>query len=158
MEELKSYLLRLTGAAMLCGAAMSFLGKQTASGKLVKVLISAFMALTLLQPLSQIRIGNLTDRIHHFQEEGEQVAAVGTDKAAGAWVEGIKTAAESYILDKAKRYGAELQVEIFVSAGAVPSLSAVRISGQISPYGKNMLTELIQNDLGIAEEDQIWIG
>jgi hypothetical protein len=120
--------------------------------------MGAFLTLALLQPLGQIRVGDLADGIHNFQQAGEHVAGLGMDEAQKAWMQGIKTAAESYILDKAAHYGAQLQVDVAVTAGSIPTLSAVRISGQISPYGKRMLTELIQNDLGIAEEDQIWSG
>ena len=48
------------------------------------------------------------------------------------------------------------KVEVTVDTSQTPVPNAVRVSGQISPYGKKQLQQMIANDLGIALEAQIW--
>ena len=64
----------------------------------------------------------------------------------------------SYILEKAKAYDARLEGAVTVDDSAVPAPCAVRIQGSISPYGRQQLQRIIQEDLGIKLEAQEWIS
>ena len=156
MDGLKTYLLRLTAAALICGIAAAMAKDKKLSGSLVKLVCGAVMVLSLLAPLMGLRGVDIPVIPDSFASSAEAAAQTGKIAAAAAWAEGIKTAAESYILDKAELYDAALNVEVTVSGDEMPAPIGVRISGRISPYGKKMLKEEIVQKLGIAEEDQIW--
>jgi len=63
----------------------------------------------------------------------------------------------AYILEKAETFGAELTVEVMLDDSSIPVPSGVRIRGNISPYNREKLGSIIQRDLGIPTEAQIWI-
>ena len=63
----------------------------------------------------------------------------------------------AYIMDKARSYGAEIQVEITLSRANPPVPEGCTIWGQISPYVKQQLKKILITDLGIPEENHLWI-
>jgi len=158
MEELRSYLVRITAAAILCGIATALLGKTEAVGKLVKMIAGIFMTLVIMSPLVQIRWNDFLLYQENLELDAAYIASSGANSAKEAWLDGIKASTGTYILDKAKMLGADVTVEVMVSTSDPPIPNGVRISGTISPYGKTALSEWIARELGIAEEDQIWIG
>lgn len=156
MDGIKTYLLRLTAAALVCGIATGIAKGKKLPGSLIKLLCGVLMALVLLSPLMGISGTDLLALTGDYTDAANDAADMGKNAAALAWVDGIKTATEAYILDKADLYDASIAVEVTVRAGQPPVPGSVRISGRISPYGKKMLTEEIAQMLGIAEEDQVW--
>ena len=84
------------------------------------------------------------------------VVSAGEDLASDAVRSYIKSHAESYILDKAEEYGASLSADVILGEDDLPV--SVCLAGRISPYGKLRLQELLETQLGIGREDQIWIG
>jgi hypothetical protein len=64
---------------------------------------------------------------------------------------------QAYILDKARSLDAELTVEVFLGDGTIPVPIGVRLEGNISPYARKLLSQMLQDDLGIPAEEQIWI-
>lgn len=156
MDLVKTYLLRLTAAALVCGIAAGMAKDKKLPGSLIKLLCAAVMVLTALAPLTNINGASFLDLPESIGESADSTVQAGKNAAASAWAEGIKQSAESYILDKADLYDATLSVEVTVTGDSPPVPSGIRISGRISPYGKKMLKEEITQKLGIAEEDQIW--
>lgn len=156
MDEIKSYLLRLTFAAIICGIGTALVKDKQIPGSFLKLLTGAIMSLTLLGPLLNFQPGDLLTSVGSFSDAADEAVSVGKNAASQAWSDGIKTSAESYILDKASLYDASITVEVTVSGGQMPVPAGVRISGRISPYGKKMLKEEIAQNLGISEEDQVW--
>ena len=64
---------------------------------------------------------------------------------------------ETYILDKADVWGTALTVS-FQNYGENMMPEQVVLRGKVSPYVKAQLQQSITSDLGIAKENQIWIG
>ena len=56
------------------------------------------------------------------------------------------------------RLGAAVTVEVTLSQDDPPVPEYVEIFGEISPYIKLRLEELIQEELNIAKENQRWTG
>lgn len=158
MDEIKNYLIRLTAAALICGIAMCLVQKKKMSGSLIKLLCGVFMALTVLGPIINIQLDGIGSFSPQIGQSAQNAVADGKNTALDAWVEGIKQSTRSYILDKAESYGAQLEVEVTVARSNPPKLTGVRLKGDISPYGKKMLQEVISQQLGVAEEDQLWVG
>ena len=158
MEAVREYILRLTAAALLFGTVTAMVKTSGTVGKLLKLLLGIFMAVLVLNPLGDIRIRKIEDFGEIFTQDAQLAVDSGKDTARQAWIQGIKASTEAYILDKAKAYDASVSVNVRVENADTPKLVGVELRGQISPYGKRMLSNVIAQELGISEEDQVWIG
>lgn len=158
MEGIREYLLQVTAAALLCGVAVGFLGKKDTLGAVIKMLAGIFMALAVVGPWVDIRLDSLLDITENFSLSASAAAASGENSAREAMAEIIIEETRSYILDKAEELGATLTVEVTLNGEDFPAPCGVKLSGNISPYGKQVLSEAIEKDLGISTEEQTWTG
>lgn len=158
MDGIREYLMRVTVAALCCGIISSFLGKKGSIGLVIKFLCGLFMAVVLISPLISVRLDSLEDIFDDISTQADVAAGAGEAAANHAYGDIIKEKVTAYILDKAESFGAVLTVEVTLDGSVPPVPCAVRIEGQISPYGKSVLSDAIAGDLGIRLEDQIWIG
>ena len=158
MDFIGNYLIKLLAAALICGAAVQLLGNNGAMRSLIRLIAGLFMTLTVISPWAQVRISHIGDYFEDISGNSEQIVMAGEEQARDMLVSIIKERTQAYILDKANSYGAELSVEVSVDSSDMPSPCAVKISGSISPAGKNALSDTIQKELGIPLEEQIWIG
>lgn len=155
MEQLGRYILSVITAAMLLGILKSFLKEKNGPAAVVGMMGGLFLTFTILSPASKFDFSGIDLFFESFSMDGQAAAAYG-EKLAQEELEGIiKSQVEAYILDKAKPYRAELSVEVTLDEATVPT--AVRLQGDISPYGKMQLQQMLEADLGIAKENQQWI-
>lgn len=152
------YLLKLTAVALFCAVVVGFVGDKGALGKLVKLITGIFMIVTIAAPLGTLDMNGWTDYIDKLTLQTGSAVQDGENFAKDTLVGIIMEETSSYILDKAKAYDARLEVEVTVDDSAVPAPCAVRIQGSISPYGRQQLQRIIQEDLGIKLEAQEWIS
>ena len=158
MEQVNAYVISVVASAMIVGIITGLLHKKDTSAVLIKMICGLFLAFTVIRPVVSLDVGNIRSYIAAFSEDGADAAAEGENLAAQAYCSYIKSETEAYILDKADAFGAELQVEVTLDDGEVPVPAGVRIQGNVSPYAKACLREMMEEDLGIMEENQIWIG
>ena len=158
MNSVGAYILRVTAAAVICGLISGIVGTKGALSSVVKLITGLFLCFSVISPFLKVNVGNLTGYLGDLQVSGDEIVMEGETAVKKELETIIKSKTEAYILDKAVSYGAELAVEVSVDASQIPVPNAVRVSGQISPYGKKQLQQIIANDLGIALEAQTWIG
>lgn len=158
MDSMRGYLLGITVVALCCGILSSVLGKKSISGASVKFLCGIVMLLTVVGPLINLRPGNMQGIFNSFSQESDAVTAFGKETALKEYAAIIKDRTAAYILDKAKNLGVELTVEVTLSDNEPMVPCGVKLSGAISPYAKNVLSDMIAKDLGIRVEEQIWTG
>ena len=158
MDFIRSYMLRLICAAILCGIINGLAGKKGTLGATVKLMTGIFMIFCFVSPWMNMRIGNLGNFFSDISVSADGLVDSGEKDAQDALSAIIKAKAEAYILDKAKSFGAELKVEVRVDGSELPVPCAAVIKGSISPYGKKQLSSMIADELAIALEDQLWIG
>lgn len=151
------YLLSVVTAALLCGIATSLLGNKGALGAAVKLLAGIYMTLSIVAPWGQLRLGELADRKDQILSEGDRLTLSGQNAAREAMAESIIASTRAYILDKAETLGVELTVEVMLDDSQIPVPAGVRIRGNISPYNREKLSSIIERDLGIPTEAQIWM-
>ena len=155
--EIGKYLLSIVGAALLCGIATNLLGDKGALGAAVKLLAGIYMTLTVIAPWGQFSLDEVTDLKEQITADGEQITLSGQNAARDAMAESIIASTRTYILDKAESLGAELTVEVMLDDSQIPVPNGVRIRGNISPYNREKLSSIIETDLGIPTEAQIWM-
>ena len=154
--DMGKYLLSLVAAATLCGIATSLLGDKGTLGTVIKFLAGIYMTLSIVAPWGQLQLGELADLKDQIAADSERVSLSGQNAAKDAMAQSIIANTQSYILDKAENLGVQLNVEVLLDDSAIPVPIGVRIRGNISPYNKEKLSTIIETDLGIPTEAQVW--
>ncbi len=157
MDNIGTFLLRITASALLCGIVRS-LPVTGIAAKLMKLLTGVFMLVTLILPLKDIFLPQFGGNLNALKYDAQQIIGSAQTQTRQELQEIIISETEAYILDKAKNLGAELTVEVSVDDSDLPMPCAVTVRGSISPYAKQQLQQIICSDLGIDTEDQKWIG
>lgn len=157
MDFLKGYLLSITAAALICVVVRRITAGKGAVAKLMKVITGLFMAVTLITPVVQLNFGNVEDYLNDISFDADQIATSGYELAQHEIDAIIIERVESYILDEAERIGIDLEVEVKLSHSEPHRPEYITIRGTLSPYNKRVLTEYITNNIGIPQENQIWI-
>lgn len=155
--DVGKYLISLVVAAIFSGIAISLLGNKGALGTAVKLLAGIYMTLSIVAPWGQLRLGELSELKDQIATDGERITISGQNAAREAMAESIITNTRTYILDKAETFGVELTVEVMLDDSPIPVPNGVRIRGSISPYNREKLSSIIERDLGIPTEAQIWM-
>lgn len=156
MEDLRNYLLSVFSAAIVCAIIMRLMGKKGTHAALTKLIAGLFLAFTVIYPIADIRIGDLSDLTSSYSDSASQAAAAGQSLTRENIAASIKAQTEAYILDKATALNTHLEVVVTLSEDDIPCPKAVRLAGSVSPYAKAQLQMIIAEDLGIAKESQIW--
>ena len=157
MENIKTYLLTITAAAIICAIVRSLTAGKGSVSKLMQVIAGLFMSVTLISPLIQLDFSEIPDYFTGISESAEVLSEDGTAYANNAMNAIIKQRLESYILDEAKRLGTDMDVEVKITESNPPVPYQVVMCGSISPFHKRSLMAYISENLGIPQESQIWI-
>ena len=153
MNDLKTYLLRVTLAAIACSILLRITGNKSSSGKVVRLLSGLFITVTVLSPVVTLDWHHITLYPASLSHSAESVVSAGSEMAEQELDAIIISKTETYILDKAASMGAILQVEVILR-DHIPK--SVRIWGAISPGAKSRLSAWIQDNLNIEPEELQW--
>lgn len=148
---MRQYFLSVIAAALICGILGSFLKKN----KILNLLCGLLLVITIIRPLLSMELPELPELGISF-DAGDAVSE--GKRIARDTIEGIITAdTEAYILDKAEALGVTLTVEVMTEIyDGCPVPVAVTLSGEISPEDRQALSQIIEDDLSISKENQIW--
>lgn len=152
MDELRQYVLSVIAAGLIFGILKGISGQRV----LVKLAGGLFLMFVIVQPLADFDFSAMADYMESFTEEGEDTAAIGAAMGDEAYRSVIKAEVEAYILDKADAMGAALTASVTLDENAKPL--AVRLQGHLSPYSRVRLEQMMEDELGISKENQLWIG
>ena len=157
MDAVRQYIIQVTAAAVVCGIVTSLAEKKGGAGTLIRLMAVVFMLLTTLSPLVKVRLNNISGFWDRIQAQGEIAVEEGSEQANAAMSVIIKEKTEAYVLEKAQSLGTNIGVEVTVSGSPVPMPVSIQISGEVSPYGRQILKKWVSDSLGISAEAQIWI-
>lgn len=158
MQQLKEYVISVVAAAVIVGIITGLLHKKDMSAILIRMIGGLFLAFTVIRPVVAMDIADIGSYIAAFSESGADAVQEGEKLADDAYRMYIKSKTEAYILDKAAAFGGQLEVEVTLDEEDIPVPVSIRIEGNVSPYAKASLREMMVHDLGILEENQLWIG
>lgn len=158
MDHIRSYLLSVIAAALICSMIYALPGKNGTIGAIRKTLCGIFMSVTLISPLTGLRIPDFQQYLQEFRSDAAQAVLLGQTMSQESTAQFIKDRTAAYILDKAKDMGVSVEVSVTLSDGSPQVPCAVTISGMVSPYVRQRLMEMIEDDLQIKMEDQHWIS
>lgn len=156
MGTFREYLLAVVAAAMLCAIVTSLYGKGSFLSTAVKLICGVFMLVVLVKPITDVRIRSPLRALDDITVQADTITSAAADSSRESICAIITQRTQTYILDKATDNGVTLSVEVMLSDGEIPEPVSVRLQGSISPYKKKILSEMIETDLGIPQEAQIW--
>ena len=156
MGGISGYVLSVISAAIVVAILSSFFDGKSGIGGIIKLVSGLFLTFVIISPLTKLDFSSVNDYLEEFTLDGVEAAAVGEKIAQEAEANIITDRVQAYILDKANSFGAQLNVEVVLDQDNIPV--SVKVSGNISPYGKARMAEIITEDLGISKEHQLWIG
>lgn len=154
MAIIKEYLLSITAATIICTMVAGLIKKDGTISAIIKLLSGIFLTITILSPIIRFPLSNITLHVDTISADAAHTVSVGKQIASDEMKEIIISNTRTYILEKAQKLGADIEVEIYLQ-DLVPK--SVQIIGQVSPYTKLQLSGYISEELGIAAEDQQWI-
>lgn len=158
MEQLSGSILSVVTAAVIVGILGSVCPQKAGTGALIRMICGLFLAIQVISCVTELDFGIIAAFSDQFGQSADDAVFAGEGMATDAWSGIIKEETEAYILDKAAAYGASLEVEVTVSREDLPVPESVRIRGSISPYARGRLQQMMEDELGIKRENQLWIG
>ena len=156
IEDIRSYLLSLLAAAMICAIVNRLIGDKGVSAVLTKLITGLFLAFMLVRPVVDLDLTGLADITIRYETNALRAVEEGENRTRNALTQFITQQTQAYILDKAQALDADLKVEVTLSDDDIPVPVKVRLSGKASPYAKGRLQAIISEDLGIVKENQVW--
>lgn len=156
MEGIRQYILSIAAAGILCTVGKALLPDTGLVGKLFRLVCGIFLAFVLLSPVRNLDIPDFANELAVYSVSGEDYSQEGKNLAGNAMAEIIKSETQAYILDKAQSLEGVLTVELELDDSLCPT--KVTLTGAVSPYAKAVLSAYLEETLGIAKEDQTWIG
>lgn len=147
----------IIGAALLCSIVYSLLDKKSGHYPIIKLICGLFITVTAVAPLTNISIPDISDFIGETKFDANQLIQEGQNATYESMASIITENLESYILDVANEIGADVQTEIILDEQTPPSPRSVRIIGNVSPYVKEKMRQIIAEELGVPEDKQIWM-
>ena len=158
MDAISEYIISVTSAALVCGCVKSIFDNKSAISSVIKMLCGIFLSMVALHPLIQIDLSNIAD-ISFLQTVNTETIIVDAEQmAADQQRTFISQKCQTYIAQKARELGCNLDIQVSTDEEAPYAPNGVKISGSISPYARGQLTNWINDNLAISAEDQTWIG
>lgn len=158
MDAFGKYVLTIISAAVIVGIIGRISNPKTSTGILIRMVCGLFLSFCVISPVADINFDAITAFAQKYQDDGDRAASYGESVAQDSLREIIKQETEAYILDKASRYDANLQVTVEVGQGNSPAPECAKLCGSISPYARKQLQQIMEDELGIPKENQQWIG
>ena len=153
MESLKTWIIGITVASMLLGAADTMV-TQSGIKRVLRLAGGILLLIVLLGPLAGISGGEVAFTSAGLQQEAEALEEQFRQEQQNILAAIIAEEVSAYISDKAQTMGisCEVRVETEVGGEGVPVPVRVRLE---TPYHPE-LSAWIEEELEIPEERQIW--
>lgn len=153
MGIFRQYILSFISVTLLCHI-VSRIIDSCAVKKSIKLLSGILILTSISVPLGDFHLEsiNLEDSII---ADGDRISAYGVELSKKAKKDLIINECEAYILKKAESLGLDIAVDVNIDQTLIPV--SVNIQGNASPHVQKTLSDIIENDLGILKENQVWV-
>ena len=155
MEEIREYVLSVVCAAIVCSIVSVLAGQKGTAAPMRKLLYGLFLCLTVIRPVAKLRMEDFTLYTEDLNRDALAAAAMGTGIYEESLAEIISEQTEAYILDKAQSLDLNLTVTVQTDRSGIPN--RVTLRGNAGGDAQQRLSEMLEEDLGIPKERQLWI-
>ena len=157
MTFIGKYIVSISATSLICGMIGNFM-KDSCGARAMKMVCNLILMLAILLPVVTWCKKDIPDFVGFTFPESEQFVEEGARMSGNAAKDIIKQQTEAYIVDKAAAMGVTVTATVVLNDNDVPVPVYVEVSGKVSPYIKLRLEEMIQEDLNITKENQVWTG
>lgn len=157
MDSIREYLITVIAAAIICSVSSILISKNTTNAAIIRLLTGIFLSITVISPLANIQLTDLTTYYSNIQSDSETLIAQGENAAAAAAGDIIKERIETYVITKAAAMDVSVTAEVEITGTDPPQPASIKITGTVPPYKKSVLQTLITDELGIPEANQMWM-
>ena len=157
MNAIGEFIFKIACAGIVCAILRQVVGKEGFLSGIITLVTGLYMLITVAGGLFSLPNLQFDMIFTQIGDQAQELTQQGNEQGKNVLSDIISQRFGAYILDKAHRLGAELTVEVMLSDDQVPVPRGVRLTGSISPYNKTVLSDWIDEQLGISKEDQIWI-
>lgn len=155
---MKSYLLSVTAASILCASIKRIFDKKNGVCSIIRFVSGIMLSVVVISPILKININELDlDSILGVNADLFPVAE-GEAEGVSAQKEIIQQTTAAYIQNKAAEFDCALDVEVMLQEEHPYAPRAVVLNGAVSPYAKTEICNWIEVNLSIPSEEQKWIG
>lgn len=154
MSQIRGYIISVIAAAIICAILQMIFPSKYSGSSVMKLICGAFVMITVISPLKNIQIQDLTDQISVLKITAQEYTDEGVLIATQERQLLIKEQTETYITNKAKGIGITISAQVQLNQDDIPV--GITISGSASPYKKQQVNNWITQDIGIPEAEIIW--
>lgn len=156
MDGIRQYIFTVLAAAIITSLFVCLAGKQQATAGLVKLIGAVFISINVMSPFISLQLQDVSDYMQSLKLDANDIIAEAKSEVIDQTVSVITEKTQTYIKDKAAAYGASITATVGISDPDLLVPDTITIEGAVSPYIKQILQEVITNDLGIGEDKQTW--
>lgn len=157
MDYIREYIFSVAVISVLCSIILRLM-QNLQIKNIGKMVCGLALSVSIIGQLSKFDNLDINNYLSYSTEDAEEAVALGEELSYEAWSDIIKLETEAYILDKAADLNAEVSVSVTVREDPAPAPVSADISGSISPYARNRLEKIMEEELGITKENQQWTG
>ncbi len=157
MAAIGEYIFSVSATALICGIITNLM-KNSSGARPLKIVCNLILLTAVLSPVANLGKYTMSEFSFASLPDGACLIEEGALASRNEAADIIKRQCEAYILDKAAAMGLSVTVEVTLSSDDPPVPVCVEIIGGVSPYLKLRLEEMIQEDLNVAKENQLWTG
>ena len=158
MNGIGSYLISVLAAAMICALVNRFWEKKDSISMVIRLLAGVFLMIVVLQPILHFSISDIPMNIDYLSAEAADIIEEGQLYSKETVQNLVKTQTEEYILQEAEKRNMQITVELRFDDTDPLKPESVIITGTSTPYAKSYLAQFLVDNVGIAKENQLWIG
>ena len=156
MNALSGYLLRIISAAIL-GAVVKAISPKNAAGRVVKMAVGMVLVLCVVSPVLKLDEAHIASFFAQSQivcEHARTGIEIPTQDLAAQI---ISEKVETYVLDKARELGIQIEVEVSMhTGGAYPYPDGIVISGTMNRIQRQELQRYIDSTFAIPADRQVY--
>lgn len=156
IELIRSWILGLTGAAVVCAVATLLTPRGAVKG-VTRMLCGVVMAAALLSPLLAFDFPAYSLNLSEYRARGDALIGRAEEISAAVSRRSIEAELEAYILDKAQTLGAALTAASVTVEWSTEGYW-YPVAAELGGGYHAALSSLIEGELGIPREAQAWNG
>ena len=154
MELLRTWILGLAGAALLCAVCTELTPKGSVK-TVQRAICGVVVSLALISPLLHLDFDGYSLHLAGYRKQAEEIASQGKEISDSLSRTYIQARCQAYILDKARLSGVPVtsaSVELRWSGEGIWYPVAAEIEGTYD----RALAEKLEEELGISQKNQHW--
>ena len=157
MNQISHYLFSVIATVVICSLIYQ-LSKNLNTQHICRFICGIILAMSVLRPIVNWKEIDIDKWFDFYTKDAKEAVAIGKELSYQAQADIIKQKAEAYILDKAKKMGADITVSVSIANKGTQIPVSAEIHGNVSAYTRECIEKILNDDLGIARENQQWNG